>query len=162
MSLTEAEKKAFAIYEMISSSTADRPFAFDSVEQLWSETTAWKAKNPALSELSRAAPQVLLERSFEWLSSEAQFDRNFRALHTLSDGILHALTVAPKPLPAETCSPAASRVSQANGLDGPDLLSVPAFSFPAETGASNPFPANPRALLRDRQRSGTPLKMACR
>jgi hypothetical protein len=102
--MTEAEKRAFAIYEMIVATSAGRPFAFDSVEQMRSETASWQAKNPALSELSRAEPQVLLaflNQSFEWLSAQARIARNFRVVQTLFDAIVQALTNAPKPLPEE-------------------------------------------------------------
>ena len=104
MNMIEAEKRAFAIYEMIVSTSEDRPFVFSSVEQLLSETAAWKANNPALSDLSRADPQVLLaflSKSFEWLRAEARTARNIRIIQTLSDAIQQALTAAPQPLPAE-------------------------------------------------------------
>jgi hypothetical protein len=104
MAVTEAEKSAFAIYEMIVATSKGRPFAFNSVEQMLSETASWKAKNPAFSELCRAEPQVLLaflNQSFEWLSAQARIAGNFRIVHTLSDAIQQALTEAPQPLPAD-------------------------------------------------------------
>ncbi len=103
MNMTEAENKALAIYELIRSSSADRPFAFDSMEQLRRETAAWKERNPGLSELSRAEPEVLLaflNQSFDWMNAEARID-NFRVVHTLSDATVYVLTEAPKPLPTE-------------------------------------------------------------
>ena len=73
MSMNDADKKAAAIYEMIRSSSADRPFAFDSMEQLRRRDSG----------------------------AEARIDRNFRVARTLCDAIVCALTAAPQPLPAE-------------------------------------------------------------
>jgi hypothetical protein len=104
MSGSDAEKKAETIYEMIRLSSEDRPFAFDSMEQLRTELGAWKENNPGLSELSRSGPEVLmafLQRSFDWISAEARIEKNFRIVHTLCDAIVYALTEVPKPLPTD-------------------------------------------------------------
>jgi len=102
--MTEAQKKALAIYETITASSEGRPFSFNSVEEMLNQTVGWKAKNPGLSELSRAEPQVLLaflNQSFEWLSAQARIPKNFRVVHTLLDAIQQAMTEVPQPLPAE-------------------------------------------------------------
>jgi hypothetical protein len=102
--MTEAEKRALAIYEMICATSGDRPFAFGSLELLLGETAAWKAKNPALKGLADSALEVhvaFVKHSFEWLSAEAQVDRNFGVCNTMSDAIQMAMEKAPKPLPAD-------------------------------------------------------------
>ena len=71
--MTEAEKQALAIYETIVATSAQRPAFFQSVEQMQRETAAWKENNPALAELGRVEPQVLLAflgQSFVWLRAE--------------------------------------------------------------------------------------------
>ena len=45
--MTEPEKQAVAIYEMIVASSAQRPMAFRTMEQLQRETADWKANHPA-------------------------------------------------------------------------------------------------------------------
>ncbi len=58
--MTEPEKQALAIYEMIVATSGTRPMAFQTVEQMRRETAAWKENNPAFVELGRAEPPVLL------------------------------------------------------------------------------------------------------
>jgi hypothetical protein len=102
--MTEAEKQALAIYEMIAATSGQRPTAFRSVDQMLRETAAWKENNPALAELGRAEPQVLLaflSQSFDWLRAEAHLAKNYGTCLTLSEGIQIALSRAPKPLPGE-------------------------------------------------------------
>jgi len=72
--MTESEKQALAIYETIVATSGTRPTAFQTMEQLLRETAAWKANNPALAELGRAEPPVLLAflaQSFDWQRAEA-------------------------------------------------------------------------------------------
>ena len=102
--MTEAEKKALAIYELIVATSAQRPMAFRTMEQLQRETAAWKQNDPAFMELDRAEPEVLLaflRQSFEWLRAEAHLAKNYTACNTLAEGIQVALSRAPKPLPGE-------------------------------------------------------------
>src|ERR1700737_176102 len=102
--MTEAEKKALAIYEMIVATGNTRQFAFQTVEQMRRETAAWKENNPALVELNRAEHEVLLaflRQSFDWLRAEAHLAKNYNACNTLAEGIQIALSRAPKPLPTE-------------------------------------------------------------
>ena len=102
--MTEAEKQALAIYEMIGATSNTRPVAFKTAEQMRRETAAWKENNPALVELGRAEPPVLhafLAQSFDWLRAEAHLAKNYNACNTLSEGIQIALSRAAKPLPTE-------------------------------------------------------------
>jgi len=102
--VTEADKQALSIYETIVATSGQRPKSFHGAAQMLLETAAWKEKNPALAELGRAEPGVLLaflEQSFDWLRAEAHLAKNYSACMTLSEGIQIALSRAPKPLPEE-------------------------------------------------------------
>jgi hypothetical protein len=102
--MTEAEKQALALYESLVATSAHRPMAFRTMEQMQRETAAWKENNPAFMELNRAEPDVLLaflRQSFEWLRAEAHLAKNYTACNTLAEGIQIALSRAPKPLPGE-------------------------------------------------------------
>jgi hypothetical protein len=102
--MTEDEKQALAIFEMICVTSEDRPLWGNSVEQLMREMSDWKAKNPALTALRNARPGVqsaFLDQSFEWLRAETKADRNIRVCHTLPEAIQIALELAPKPFPPE-------------------------------------------------------------
>ncbi len=100
----DAQKQAAIIYEAICTTSADRPFSFHTVGQMHREIAAWQANNPGLTSLRQASPNVqiaFLSQSVEWLRAESRDYSNFRVTSTLVDGILHALTAAPKPLPTE-------------------------------------------------------------
>lgn len=100
--MTETEKQALAIYEMIAATSKQRPTFFQSVGQLLRETAAWKENNPALAELGRAQPTVLLAflaQCFDWLRAEGHLAKNYNACLSLSEAIQIALSRAPKPLP---------------------------------------------------------------
>jgi hypothetical protein len=102
--MTEAEKQAFAIYELLVAASALRPMAFQTMEQLQRETAAWKENSPAFVELNRAESEVLLaflRQSFEWLRAEAHLAKNYFVCNTLSEGIQIALSRTPKPLPGD-------------------------------------------------------------
>ena len=105
--MTDTEKQALAIYETIVATSGQRPTAFNSVEQLWRETAEWKKNNPALEELGRAEPDVLLAflgQSFDWLRAEGHLAKNYKACTTLTEGIQIVLSRAPKPLGEELVS----------------------------------------------------------
>jgi hypothetical protein len=90
------------IYNAIRATSGDRPFAFQSVEQMRRALAIWQAQSPALTTLSQASPDVqtaFLARSVEWLKSEYHGD--FRVTSTLVDAILQAINAAPKPLSTE-------------------------------------------------------------
>src|ERR1700722_13054492 len=100
--MTEAEKQAQAIYELILATSAQRPMSFRTAEQMRRETAEWKQNNPAFIELARAEPDVLLaflQHSFEWLRAEAHLAQNYTACNSLAEGIQVAFSRAPKPLP---------------------------------------------------------------
>ena len=102
--MEDAKKQALTIYEAICATSGDRPFAFQSAEQMNRELAAWQAGNAALKSLREASPEVqttFLGQSIEWLRAESREHRNFRVTSTLLDAVLHALGAAPKPLPAE-------------------------------------------------------------
>jgi hypothetical protein len=102
--MTEAEKQALAIFEMICATSDDRPLWFHTLEQMTRELFAWKEKNPAFLALRTASPEVQLafvRQSFEWLRAEARADGNIRVKQTLPDALQIALEVVPKPLPAD-------------------------------------------------------------
>lgn len=102
--MVEAQKHAEAIYEAICTTSADRPFSFQTAAQMHREIAAWQANNPGLTSLRQAPPGVqiaFLSQSVEWLKAESREHSNFRVVSTLVDATLHALTAAPKPLPAE-------------------------------------------------------------
>lgn len=100
--MTDAEKQAQSIYEMICASSGDRPVAGNSVTQLLRDIAGWKAGNPALTLLKDAGPEVrlaFLEHSFEWLKAEARGER-FRVCQTMSEAIQMAMAAVPQPFPA--------------------------------------------------------------
>jgi hypothetical protein len=102
--MTEAEKQALAIYELLVAASAQRPMAFQTMDQLLRETAAWKQNSPAFVELNCAEPEVLLaflRQSFDWLRAEAHLAKNYFVCNTLSEGIQIALSRTPKPLPGE-------------------------------------------------------------
>lgn len=102
--MTESSEQALRIYETICATSADRPFAFQTIEQLYSEIAAWQDNNPALKQLRQASPAVqtaFVEKSVEWLKAESRERRNFRVISTLCDATQHALVASPKPLPTE-------------------------------------------------------------
>jgi hypothetical protein len=103
-SMPGADKEALAIYETICATSADRPFAFSTVEQMHRELAAWRANNRALTDLREASQDVqiaFLSQSLEWLRAESREHSNFRVTSTLVDAILYVLQAAPKPLPSD-------------------------------------------------------------
>jgi hypothetical protein len=100
----DATQQAQMIYEAIRATSGDRPFAFQSLEQMLRGVAGWQAQNPALTALRQASPDVqtaFLGRSVEWLKHESADGSGFRVVSTLFDAILHAINTAPRPLPAE-------------------------------------------------------------
>jgi Domain of unknown function (DUF4132) len=104
LSVTDSAKEAEAIYDRIRTTSADRPFAFQSVEQMSRELASWQANNPALRQMRQATPSVLIafvDRSVDWVIAESRDHSNFRVTSTLVEAILYALKEVPKPLPNE-------------------------------------------------------------
>jgi hypothetical protein len=101
--MTEADQQAYSIYELISKTSADRPFAFRSIEQAQSETTAWQAANPGLQAMRDASPEVLLAFLWNYKEWRGTSDRgdDFKLGATMGDALRIAIETAPKPLPGE-------------------------------------------------------------
>src|SRR5215467_10367913 len=102
--MADSKQQALVIYETICATSADRPFAFHSLEHMLRELAAWRENNAALRALREASPEVhtaFLNHSAEWLKAESRDHSNFRVTSTLIDAILEALTRSPKPLPGE-------------------------------------------------------------
>jgi hypothetical protein len=102
--MVDAKKQAAIIYEAICTTSADRPFSFQTVQQMHREIAAWQANNPGLTSLRQAPPDAqtaFLSQSVEWLRAESRDHSNFRVTSTLIDAIRHALTAVPKPLSTE-------------------------------------------------------------
>ncbi len=102
---TDAEKQAFAIYDLILTTSHDRPYSGHTVEQMLRDIAGWKARTPALKAIEQASPEVhlaFLNHSLEWLKTQTKDRGNFRILSTLSDALSFTLNALPKPLPAET------------------------------------------------------------
>ena len=100
----DANKQAAIIYEAICTTSADRPFSFQTAAQMHREIAVWQANNPGLTSLKQVPPGVqtaFLSQSVEWLRAESREHSNFRVVSTLGDAIVHALTAAPTPLPPE-------------------------------------------------------------
>ena len=58
--MTEPEQQAYSIYELICSTSSDRPLSFRSIEQAQSETAAWRTETLGLQPLRKAPPETLL------------------------------------------------------------------------------------------------------
>ena len=100
----DAAEHASAIYEAICTTSADRPFAFRSAEQMHRDIAGWQASHAGLADLRQAPPEVYIEflrQSVTWLKAVSREHSNFRVTSTLLDAILYSLQAAPKPLPSE-------------------------------------------------------------
>lgn len=102
--MEQAAKEALEIYETICATSADRPFAFQSAEQMRRELADWCASNAGLARIRQASAEVLttfLGQSLEWLRAESREHSNFRVTSTMVEAIQYAMQAAPKPLPSE-------------------------------------------------------------
>lgn len=101
MPMKESEQQAYSIYELISNTSSDRPFAFRSIEQSQSETAAWQAANPGLQAMRNASPEVLLAflRNFKEWRGATDRGNDFKLDATMGDALRIAIEAAPKPLP---------------------------------------------------------------
>src|ERR1700741_2386126 len=101
--MEEDDQQAYSIYELITNTSADRPYAFRSLEQAKSETAAWHAKNPGLQAMRNASPMVLLAflRNYEeWRGASDRGD-DFKLGATMGDALRIGIEMAPKPLPGD-------------------------------------------------------------
>lgn len=99
---SDADKQAWSIFEQICATSEDRPFAGRDAATLMAQVADWKARNPGLIALQKAAPDVrlaFLEHSLEWLRAESKGHFNFRRCDTVADATRLALRSAPSPLP---------------------------------------------------------------
>jgi hypothetical protein len=102
--MPDPKKQALAIYEEICATSADRPFAFRTVEQMNREIAAWRENNSALASMKQASSDVknaFLSESVAWMKAELREQATFRVASTLFDAIVYALNAAEKPLPTE-------------------------------------------------------------
>ena len=98
----DAKKEAEAIYEEICATSADRPFAFRSAQQMHRDIADWQAKNPGLLRLRQASPEInlaFLSDCTRWTRAELREPANFRVASTLHDAIVSAIEASSKPLP---------------------------------------------------------------
>jgi len=101
--MTEAELQAYSIYELICTTSADRPMAFRSIEQAQRETVMWQATNPGFHAIRNAPPEVLLAflRNYkEWRTATDRRD-DYKLGSSLGEALHLALQAAPKPLPPD-------------------------------------------------------------
>jgi Domain of unknown function (DUF4132) len=101
--MTEAEKQALAIYQMLRASSEDRPISGSSIEELTHRTNDWRSHSEALRTLQFSEPAVqsaFLGQSFQWLQTECRVQGNFRICQALSDAILVVLQHTLEPLSA--------------------------------------------------------------
>lgn len=102
--MTDPDAQALAIYDLMCSTSGNRPFSGNTIEELTRNIQAWQASNPALNILQESEPTVhlaFLKQSFEWLKVNADVRGNFRLCQTLSDAINFSLRAYPQPLPSD-------------------------------------------------------------
>ena len=100
--MPDPKKEAEAIYEIICATSADRPFAFQSAQQMHRDIADWQAKNPGLVRLRQASSDVhlaFLGDCMRWTLAELREPTNFRVASTLHDAIVGVIEASPKPLP---------------------------------------------------------------
>lgn len=117
--MTDAEQQAYSIYELIRTTSADRPFAFQSLQQSKTEIGAWQAANAGLQAMRNASSEVLLAflRGFkEWRGAGDRGD-DFKPGATMGDALRIAIERAPKPVHARwVLEPAVSIYSVRTGI----------------------------------------------
>jgi hypothetical protein len=101
--MTEAEQQAYSIYELICTTSADRPITFRTIEQAQRETAVWRATNPGLQAMRDASPEVLLAflRNYEdWRTATDRRD-DYKMSMNMGEAVQIAVVTAPKPLPPD-------------------------------------------------------------
>lgn len=102
--MVEPETQALAIYDLMCSTSGDRPFSGNSVDELNRKISTWQAANPALTILLESEPAVhlaFLKQSYEWLRANGDVRGNFRLCQTLTDAICFSLGAYSQPLPSD-------------------------------------------------------------
>jgi hypothetical protein len=105
--MVEPTAQALAIYDLMCSTSDDRPFSGNSVDELNRKISTWQIGNSALTILRESEPAVhlaFLKQSYEWLKANGDVRGNFRLCHTLTDGIVFCLQVYSQPLPSDILS----------------------------------------------------------
>lgn len=99
---TDAEKQAFSVYEIILTTSGDRPYCGDTWEQLQRDIANWKARSHALKTIEESAFEVreaFLKHSFQWFQTAGK-GHDFLTSATLRDATVFVLNSLPRPLPA--------------------------------------------------------------
>ena len=102
--MVEPDTQALAIYDLMRSTSGDRPFSGNSLDELNRKISTWQAANPALIILRESEPAVhlaFLKQSYEWLKANGEARGNFRLCQTLADAIGFALRACVRPLPSD-------------------------------------------------------------
>ncbi len=102
--MIEPDTQALAIYDLMCSTSGDRPYSGNSVEELTRKISEWQIANPALTILREAEPAVqlaFLKRSYEWLKMNGDMRGDFRLCSTITDAIGLALQAQSQHLPSD-------------------------------------------------------------
>jgi len=102
--MIEPDTQALAIYDLMCSTSGDRPYSGNSVEELTRKISEWQIGNPALTILREAEPAVqlaFLKRSYEWLKMNGDMRGDFRLCSTITDAIGLALQAQSQHLPSD-------------------------------------------------------------
>lgn len=102
--MIEPDTQALAIYDLMCSTSGDRPYSGNSVEELTRTIREWQIANPALTILREAEPAVqlaFLKRCYEWLKMNGDMRGNFRLCSTITDAIGLSLQAQSQHLPAD-------------------------------------------------------------
>jgi hypothetical protein len=125
--MAEPEQQAFSIYELICTTSADRPIAFRSTEQAHRETAAWQATNPGLQAMRDAPPDVLLAflRNYkDWRTATDRRDDHKMSL-SMGEAVHIAIGDCAKAFAARSCAAIAAQLRQWLELDAVWLSSAP-------------------------------------
>src|ERR1700756_3831440 len=102
--MVHPDKQALAIYDLMFSTSGDRPYSGSTVDELTRKITEWQKGNPALTilrESDSAVHLAFLKHSCEWLRANGDLRGNFQLCQTLSDGISLSLRALTQPLPSD-------------------------------------------------------------
>jgi hypothetical protein len=86
------------------STSGDRPYSGNSVEELTRKISEWQIANPALTVLREAETAVqlaFLKRSYEWLKMNGDARGDFRLCATITDAIVLSLQALSQHLPSD-------------------------------------------------------------
>ena len=103
-SMIEPDTQALAIYDLMCSTSGDRPYSGSSAAELLHRISAWQTANPALTVLRESEPAVqlaFLRRSYEWLKMNSDLKGDFRLCSTLTDAIRLSLEAYSQNLPSD-------------------------------------------------------------